>query len=125
MWVFVVHIDWLQILLLHRAILSAYYDGHLSSIRQRLRRVQRLREYSTCAYSFDSPYQQIMAFLWLRTRLLWPIHLPSSKGHCLFLVATDYFTTLTKVASLKNMPHKEVMCILMSTSFANSVSLKC
>jgi IS30 family transposase len=37
------------------------------------------------------------------------IHPASSKGHRFVLVATDYFTKWTKVVSLKNMTHKEVI----------------
>jgi hypothetical protein len=37
------------------------------------------------------------------------IHLPSTKGHCFVIVATDYFTKLTEAIPLKNMTHKEVI----------------
>jgi hypothetical protein len=37
------------------------------------------------------------------------IHLPSSKGHCFVIVATDYFTKWTEAIPLKNMTHGEVI----------------
>jgi hypothetical protein len=37
------------------------------------------------------------------------IHPSSSKGHQSVLVATYYFTKWTKVITLKNMTHKEVI----------------
>ena len=37
------------------------------------------------------------------------INLPSSKGHCFVLVATDYFTKWTETFPLKNMTHREVI----------------
>jgi hypothetical protein len=37
------------------------------------------------------------------------IHPSSSKGHCLVIVATDYFTKWTEAIPLKNMTHKEVI----------------
>jgi len=37
------------------------------------------------------------------------INPPSSKGHRFVLVVTDYFTKWTKVVSLKNMTHREII----------------
>ena len=37
------------------------------------------------------------------------INPPSSKGHHIVLVATDYFTKWTKTIPLKNMTHREVI----------------
>ena len=37
------------------------------------------------------------------------INPPSSKGHRIVLVATDYFTKWTKTVPLKNMMHREVI----------------
>ena len=37
------------------------------------------------------------------------INPPSSKGHRLVLVATDYFTKWTEAVPLKNMTHREVI----------------
>jgi hypothetical protein len=41
------------------------------------------------------------------------IHPSSSKGHCVILVATDYFTKWTEVVPLKNMTQKEVIWFLL------------